>query len=86
MVRYFLTASVLVGAFALTGCGASATHVKPETAQATTEVRSAQIPGEVEFSFGDSRATKSHEDVGALPFRPNTQERPSKGAVHAATN
>jgi hypothetical protein len=84
MVRIVLTVSIfVVSALALGGCAAS-TQVTQANAVSTTHLRSAPIPGEMEFNYEDTREAKTREDVQALSYRHNEQERPCKGAIHPA--
>ncbi len=82
MVRLASVLAVALVSFAaLAGCGAS----QKTTATAAPCDYSAP-PGELQMTYETKEtATPQRGDV-ASSYRPNAQERPKQGAVHAAVN
>ena len=86
----FASVSILVVSLsALTGCGASSSASKasavPSSAAAPAPMSAnALMPGETEFSFDGNDKGSEPRSEQATSFRPNQQERPTHGAIHAA--
>lgn len=81
MVR--LASVFAVALFALTGCGAS----QKATTTAVTPCDYSTPPGEMQMTYeGKTDAANAPKGDVATSYRPNAQERPTKGAVHAAVN
>jgi hypothetical protein len=84
MVRIVLASLLVVSVAAITGCGTSTVAVPASNVATRTLTAPPPPPGETTFSFDDAREEKQRSDDSALSFRPNAQERPTRGAVHAA--
>jgi hypothetical protein len=92
MIRFTSLALFLVTLASLTGCAASSRHSK-QTASPTSNVASDTVRDESMWSppeettivsTGAEKPATSERSENATSFRPNTQRRPTRGAVHAA--
>lgn len=96
MVRLLLASVLLTSLTALVGCGASAksstmvTSAPIERTRVATTEPPPPPPGSMDmsFSFGGEPSAPTTErargEVKAISCRPNVQEKPTHGAVHAA--
>lgn len=79
---------VLLSLASLVGCGAHPTHAAaPSTAAAgpSRDESMWSVPEETSIvSNGDESQRAVRSSQNAVSFRPNAQQRPTRGAIHAA--
>lgn len=93
MSRIVVLSVILASLSTIVGCGASAGSARTSTTAASVNVAESRDesswnpPEEIAMSIKDSApaAAPAPRRVRKEPFRPNGGERPSRGAVHAAT-
>jgi hypothetical protein len=87
MIRVSLLSIVIAGLSILSGCGSHAAK-QAATPAAETTTYSGEAPpppgGDMQFSFEGPAEKAAPRGNQAASFRPNAQERPKTGAVHAA--
>jgi hypothetical protein len=89
MSRAYLIAFVAGLLSTVVGCGATATRhsATPSAAVAQRDDASWSSPEERELAVVEtgSPPASTRGDVTSISFRPNKNDRPTSGAVHAAT-
>ena len=89
-----LVLSVLVASLStIVACGASGSATGPSATPASASVADAHDeaswtpPGEMSMTIADAKEAPPapHRAAKGHPFRPNRNDRPTTGAVHAAT-
>jgi len=87
MSRILVLSLVVASLSTIVGCGAStgATRIAASPAEATQD-ECWTPPGEVAMSFAQSKAapTPTTDKAAVGSYRPNRNDRPTTGAVHAA--
>jgi hypothetical protein len=80
MSRFLVLSLVAASLSTIVGCGASSPQ-----AVAPTRDESSWMPAEqVAVSFSEAEAKAVEERAKTSSFRPNRQDRPVRGAIHAA--
>lgn len=90
MTRIVALSLIVASLSTVVGCGASGPSApSAATPSNVADARDESIwtaPEEVVMSINDSKdAAPSLRDQAQGSFRPNRQDRPSRGAIHAAT-
>lgn len=87
MHRFILLVTIAISLAAAAGCGARPAHsaVSPSASVAENAAKDPSWcpPGEMEVSYGESREAAAHREEATV-MKPNSSERPNRGAVHAA--
>ncbi len=87
-MRQIVLLSVVIASLStVVGCGA---HAPKQTATPTSAATYSALDctpppgGDMQFSFDDAPKAAARSNTAATSFRPNVQERPTRGAIHAA--
>lgn len=92
MSRILVLSLVVASLSTIVGCGASTGATRQTASPASVNVAEATQdecwtpPGEVAMSFAQSKApaTPTTDKAAVSSYRPNRNDRPTTGAVHAA--
>jgi hypothetical protein len=82
MSRFLVLSFVVASLSAVVGCGASS-HA-PQAAVPSRDESSWMPAEQVAVSFSEAEAKAVEERAKTSSFRPNRQDRPVRGAIHAA--
>ncbi len=93
MSRFLLLPVVIASLSTVVGCGASTRHsAAPSSVAVACDESAWTPPDELAVSFAAPKATtaavtpgQSEDAKMKSSYRPNRNDRPSRGAVHAAT-